>query len=66
MFREHLSVNKVKPPRLYDLFGVRQRGGEPLKDYLNRFYSVTVRLQTHDEDMIIDAFEKGIVVETVQ
>ena len=35
MFREQFSINKVKPPRLYDLFCVRKREGEPLKDYLN-------------------------------
>jgi len=61
MFREQFSVNKVKPPRLHNLFGVRQREGESLKDYLNRFCTVTVRLQTHDEDMMISAFEQGIV-----
>jgi len=37
MFREQFPVNKVKPPRLYDLFSVRQREGETRKDYLNRF-----------------------------
>jgi len=60
MFREKLSVNKVKPPRLYDLFSIRQREGEALKDYLNRFWAVTVRLRTHDEDMMIVAFEQGM------
>jgi len=60
MFREQLSVNTVKPSRSYDLFGVRQREGEPLEDYLNRFCAVTVRLQTHNEDMMITAFEQGI------
>jgi len=60
MFREQFSTNKVKPPRIYDLFGVRQREGEPLKGYLNRFNALTVRLQTHDEDMMITTFEQGI------
>jgi len=60
MFREQLSVNKVKPPRLYDLFSIRQREGEALKDYLNRFCMVRVRLQTHDEEMMIPAFEQGM------
>ena len=60
MFREQFSANKVKPLRIYDLFDVRQREGESLKDYLNRFNALTIRLQTHDEDMMITAFEQGI------
>jgi len=60
MFREHFSTNKVKSPRLYKLFYVRQRKGEALKDYLNRFCAVVVRLQTHDEDMMVAAFVQGM------
>jgi len=37
LFREQFSANKVNPPRLYDLFGMRQREGKRLKEYLNRF-----------------------------
>ena len=33
-----------------------------LKDYLNRLWAVMVRLQTHDEEMMIAAFEQGIAV----
>jgi len=61
MFSEQFSTNKVKPPRIYDLFGVRQRDGESLKDYLNRLNALTVRLQTHDEDMMITVFKQGIM-----
>jgi len=61
LFREQFSTNKVKPPRLYDLFDVRQREGELLKDYLNKFNALIVRLQTHDEQMMIVAFEQGMV-----
>jgi len=35
LFREQFYENQVKPPGLYDLFNVRQREGETLKDYLN-------------------------------
>jgi len=35
IFKEHFSTNKVDPPRLPNLFDVRQREGESLKDYLN-------------------------------
>jgi len=60
VFREKFSANKVKPPRIYDIFSVKQREGESLKDYLNRFSALTVNLQTHDEDMMITTFKQGI------
>jgi len=60
MFREHFSANKVKPPRLYDLFNVKQREGEALRGYLNRFFAVMVRLQIQDEEMIVAAFVQGM------
>jgi len=60
LFRKKFSVKKVKPPKLYDLFNVRQREEELLKDYLNKFWALTVRLQTHDEDVMVTTFEQGI------
>ena len=33
-----------------------------MKEYLNRFNMLTIRLQTHDEEMMIVAFEQGMVV----
>jgi len=60
MFRESFFANIVKPLRMYDLYGVRKREGQPLKDYLNRFNALTIRVQTHDEDMMIAIFEQGI------
>jgi len=45
LFREQFFVNQVKPPMLYDLFNVRQREEDSLKDYLNKFWALTVRLQ---------------------
>jgi len=56
LFREQFSVNQIKPPMLYDLFNVRQREGESSKDYLNRFRALTVRLHTHDKDVMVTTF----------
>jgi len=56
MLKEQFSSNKVNTPRLYDLFNVKQREGESLKEYLNRFCAVLVRLQTQDEEMVVAAF----------
>ena len=39
---------------------MRQREGERLKEYLNRFNALTIRFQTHDEEMMIAAFEHGM------
>jgi len=55
MFREQFSTNKVKPPKLYDLFNVIQREGKTQTDYMNRFYAVMVKLQ-YDEEMMVVAF----------
>jgi len=60
MFKEQILANKVNLPRLYDLFNVKQREGELLREYLNRFYVVSVRLQTQDEEMVVVAFVKGM------
>jgi len=59
MFKEQFSANKVNPPRLYDLLNVKQREGESIKEYLNRYCAVSVRLQTQDEEMVVAAFNKG-------
>jgi len=60
LFREQFYANRVKPPVLYDLFNVRQREGETLKDYLNKFWAFTMRLQTHDENVMVSSFEQGV------
>jgi len=36
-------------------------GRVSLKDYLNRFWALTVRLHTHDEVVMVTTFEQGIV-----
>ena len=48
---------------MYDLFNVWQREGETPKD-LNRFWVLTVRLQTHDENVMVTAFEHGVAAES--
>jgi len=61
MFKEQFSTNKVNSLQLCDLFNVRQSEGESLKAYLNRFCAVSVRLQTQDEEMVVVAFEQGML-----
>ena len=40
---------------------MKQRQGEPLKDFLNRFGAFVVRLQTQDEALMVHAFGQGIL-----
>ena len=60
LFREQFYANRVKPPVLYDLFNVRQREGETLKYYLNRFWARSLKLRTHDENVMVSAFEQSV------
>jgi len=60
MFKEQFLPNKVNPPRLCDLFNVRQSKGESLKGYLDILCAISVRLRTQDEDMVVAAFVQGI------
>jgi len=60
MFKEQFPANKVEPPRLANLFDVQQREKEPCKDYLNRFCVVSMRLRNPNEEMVVDAFVKGL------
>jgi len=41
---------------------MKQGQGESLKNYLNRFWVFTVKLQTHDDVLMVNAFEQGIMV----
>ena len=56
MFKVRFSANKVDLSRLHDLFDVKQREGELLKEYLNHLCAVFVRFQTPNEEMVVAAF----------
>jgi len=45
LFREQFIVNRALPPVSFDLFDVKQYEGELLKDFLNRFGALAVKLQ---------------------
>jgi len=46
LFREQFIVNQARPPVSFDLFDVKQNLGESLKNFLNRFGTFIVKLQT--------------------
>jgi len=60
-FKEQFIVNQAQPPVPFDPFGVKQRQGEPLKDFLNKFGTFVVKLQTQDEALMVHAFGQGIM-----
>jgi len=53
LFGEQFAANVVKPPRMADLFDVRKREGEPLKEYLNRFCEISVCVHNPQDKMVI-------------
>ena len=59
LFREQFHANRVKLPVLFDLFNVRQREGETLKDYLNRLCALTVTiLKSGEEQSLTSTLKK--------
>jgi len=61
LFREQFIVNQIPPPISFDLFDVKQYQGEPLKDFLNRFGALVVKLHTTNEAMVVHVFRCGIL-----
>ena len=61
MFKEQYIVNQAPTPFSFDLFDVKQYQGKPLKDFLNRFGALVVKLHTKNEDMMIHAFRRGVL-----
>ncbi|XP_068466500.1 uncharacterized protein [Phaseolus vulgaris] len=61
LFKEQYIVNQAPTPVSFDLFDVKQYQGKPLKDFLNRFGELVVKLHTKDKDMMIHAFRRGVL-----
>ncbi|GAU47368.1 hypothetical protein TSUD_403710 [Trifolium subterraneum] len=58
-FVAQFAANSEKPFLVADLFDVRQRPTEPLKNY-HRFNSATLKVTEPNEDIFVMAFEKGL------
>ncbi|XP_020208747.1 uncharacterized protein LOC109793700 [Cajanus cajan] len=54
------AANKKKPPITSDLFDLRQQREESLKDFLQRFNEVALKIASLDERMAVIAFQKGL------
>ncbi|XP_020216882.1 uncharacterized protein LOC109800513 [Cajanus cajan] len=60
LFMAQFAANKKKPPITSDLFDLKQQREESLKDFLQRFNEVALRIASVDERMAVIAFQKGL------
>ncbi|XP_020211215.1 uncharacterized protein LOC109796022 [Cajanus cajan] len=60
LFMAQFAANKKKPPITSDLFDLKQQREESLKDFLQRFNEVALRIASLDEKMAVIAFQKGL------
>jgi len=64
LFIERFAANRAKPPRIVDLFDIRQGSDEPLREYINRFCDASTNISNPDEEILVDAFLKGLRANT--
>ncbi|XP_020202545.1 uncharacterized protein LOC109788269 [Cajanus cajan] len=60
LFMAQFAANKKKPPITSDLFDLKKQREESLKDFLQRFNEVALRIASLDERMAVIAFQKGL------
>ncbi|XP_020237837.1 uncharacterized protein LOC109817053 [Cajanus cajan] len=60
LFMAQFAANKRKPPITSDLFDLKQQREESLKDFMQRFNEVALRIASLDERMAVIAFQKGL------
>ncbi|XP_020225117.1 uncharacterized protein LOC109807001 [Cajanus cajan] len=60
LFMAQFAANKKKSPITSDLFDLKQQREELLKDFLQRFNEVALRIASLDKRMAVIAFQKGL------
>jgi len=60
VFLERFSANRVKPVEMADMFDIRQNAEESLKQFLNRFTNISMRVVNPNEGLLVKAFVKGL------
>jgi len=63
-FVERFAANRSKLPKMADLFDVRQNPDETLREYLNRFCDAFTNISSPNEELLVDAFVKGLRANT--
>ena len=59
-FLEKFAANRVKIPKVVDLFDVKQRLDETLRDFLNCLCYACTCITSLNEEFLVDAFLKGL------
>jgi len=60
LFLERFSANRAKPVEMADMFDIRQTAEETLKQFLNRFTNISMRLIDPNEGLLVKTFMKGL------
>ncbi|XP_020218761.1 uncharacterized protein LOC109801992 [Cajanus cajan] len=60
LFMAQFAANKKKSPITSDLFDLKQQQEESLKEFMQRFNVVALRIASLDERMAVIAFQKGL------
>jgi len=63
-FVERFAANRSKLPKMADLFDLRQNPDETLKEYLNHFCDACTSISSPNEEILVDAFVKGLRANT--
>jgi len=61
-FLERFLTNRAKPLEMADMFDIRQNANESLKQFLNRFSNVSMKIVDPNESLLVKAFVKGLRV----
>ena len=59
-FLERFSANRAKPVEMVDMFDIRHYAEESLKQFLNRFTNISMRVVDPNEGLLVKAFVKGL------
>jgi len=60
LFMDRFSVNRPKQLQIADMFDIKQKPEETLKQFLNRFCDASMGLLNPSEEMLVGAFVKGL------
>ncbi|XP_027916049.1 uncharacterized protein LOC114175492 [Vigna unguiculata] len=60
LFMDRFAVNRPKQLQIADMFDIKQRQEETLKQFLNRFCDISMGLTNPSEEMLVGAFVKGL------
>jgi len=63
-FMERFAANKSKLPKMADLFDVKKNSDETLREYLNCFCDACTSISSPNEEILVDAFVKGLRANT--